>query len=249
MQTHFCSFTLYENKFNENKNNYIYSGFLSPRIAYIRKGKCEVKTENGSLFLKEGTLWYLPRFYPYSSHWTADPEVNFDAVEFELDSFGATYRELQIFHDLPLLQDFDALKTAVNEKDDYAALSAFYHIVSTVKPLLKKAERDIPQSVVRSVDFITANYKSDFHVADLAKDCFLSESRFYYMFKKATGFSPVDFRNYLKISHAVNSLQNGNTLEEICEEYEFCSPAFFRRLLKKFTGKSPSEFKKEYRKL
>lgn len=83
----------------------------------------------------------------------------------------------------------------------------------------------------------------------LAKKCFLSESRFYYLFKKTTGFSPVDYKNYMKINHAVNDLLTGATLEEICDTYSICSPSYFRRLLKKFTGKSTSELKKDYGKL
>lgn len=249
MKPHVCSFHLYTCNFFDNKENYIYSGFLSPRIAYVRKGSCIVKTKTETLQIKEGSVWYLPRFYPYSSHWTAASEVDFDVLEFEIPAFDLQYRELQIFQELPLGKAFFDLKNAIQSGDEFSSLSAFYAIISAIKPYLTVTERDIPPSIAEAVKYITENYKADIRVADLAKDCFLSESRFYYLFKKATGQSPIDFKNHIKIVHAANALRGGATLENICEEYGFCSPAFFRRLLKKFTGKGPSAYKKEYEKL
>lgn len=248
-KTYMCNYRFYPCQFRENANNYLYSGFLSPRVAYIKKGKCTVKTEKETFFLKAGTTWFLPRFYPYSSHWIADPEVEFYAVEFEADAFGAKYTKMQTFDDLPVGKDFENLKNAMENKQEFSALSALYAILASIEPRLEKEHNTAPQAVLRLVDFITENYKTDFTVQELARDCFLSESRFYHLFKKATGFSPVDYKNYLKISHAASDLLLGSTLEELCEEYRFCSPSYFRRLFKKFTGSSPSEFKRNYEKL
>ena len=156
---------------------------------------------------------------------------------------------MQTIDDLPIEEDFKKLKKATVENDEYTALSAIYSILATITPYLKETKQETPRSVLWAVERITENYKTDFKVADLAKNCYLSESRFYFLFKKATGFSPIDYKNYLKISHAVNALLDNMTLEDICEQFNFCSPAYFRRLLKKFTRKTPSEIKKDYGKL
>lgn len=248
-KTYIMNYRFYHSKFVGNKKNHFTAGFLSPRIAYIRKGWCKVTTSKGELLLREGTTWYLPRLHPYVSYWSADFETDFYTVEFEANNFSSRFMEMQAIDDLAVGDAFEKMNAAIAKNDEFAALSALYNVLAEVKPHLKETQTNIPESILHSVDYITANYKADFHVADLAKQCFLSESRFYYLFKKSTGFSPVDFKNYLKINYAVNDLLLGKTLEEICEEYSFCSPSYFRRLLKKYTGYSPSTFKKEYKKL
>jgi AraC-like DNA-binding protein len=57
--------------------------------------------------------------------------------------------------------------------------------------------------------------------------------------------SPIEFKNSIKLSHAVNFLISGKSLEEICERLNFASPAFLRRLIKKRYNKTPKEIKKE----
>ncbi|MBQ5926368.1 MAG: helix-turn-helix transcriptional regulator [Clostridia bacterium] len=241
---HIISYNFTHVRFDDTRNHYYHSGFLSPRIAYIKRGNCEIKTDKQLFRLHAGSIWYLPRFYPYSSHWTPDPEVEFYAIEFEADIFGSVYREMQTFDGLPVVDAFENLANSEKGNDEFSALSALYSILSVLKPNLQETKKEIPQSVLLAVEYLTTNYNATFKVSDLAGDCYLSESRFYYLFKKATGFSPVDYKNYLKITHAASDLQQGFCLEEICEKYGFCSPSYFRRLFKKFTGKNPSEFKK-----
>ena len=75
--------------------------------------------------------------------------------------------------------------------------------------------------------------------------CSLSESGFYQLFKKVTKLSPIEYKNSVKLSHAVTMIKNGSTLEEICEKLNFTSPAFLRRLMKKHYKKTPREIKSE----
>ena len=249
IKTHILSYRFYFSSFKDNKNNFYPSGFLAPRIAHIKKGSANVQTEKGIFHLKEGTTWFIPRFSPYSSQWFANPEVCFYTIELEMNSFSEKYRDMQTLNDIIIEDEFIKVQKATAENDEYAALAAIYSILATITPHLKETKQETARSVLWAVDYITENYKTNFKVADLAKNCYLSESRFYLLFKKTTGFSPIDYKNYLKINQAVNALLNNTTLEDVCEEFNFCSPAYFRRLLKKFTKKSPSEIKKDYGKL
>ena len=47
--------------------------------------------------------------------------------------------------------------------------------------------------------------------------CYLSPSRFYELFREATGLSPIEYRNRVLISRAQFLLHEGMTVREVCD--------------------------------
>ena len=84
-------------------------------------------------------------------------------------------------------------------------------------------------------------------IEKLADMCFLSPSRFRFLFKKHTGLSPITYKNQLIVEKAAQALllQRDKSIEQISEEYGFESVIYFRRLFKKTTGKTPAEYRKK----
>ena len=73
----------------------------------------------------------------------------------------------------------------------------------------------------------------------------MSEPWFYVKFKKATGMTPIEFKNRIAINQACIMLINTDkSIEKISEELGFASADYFRRVFKKTVGISPLKYRK-----
>ena len=110
-------------------------------------------------------------------------------------------------------------------------------------PFLKRNDDENIKQILPAINYINEHFSSKIMVNTLANLCFMSESGFYQAFKKATNSSPIEYKNQIKLSHAIRLISSGETLEIVCEKLSFASPAFLRRLIKKHFNKSPKELK------
>lgn len=243
-QEHFCSFNVLLSKTSSNYATYQPFGFMSPRIAYINKGSCVMTKADGfTLTLSEGDVWFLPKNQAYSSKWTANEYVEFIYFEFETDFFSNEYTLFEKIENSGLKENFKNLYQHYVNQEKILALSEFYKILSTVTPMLTKKKHKNLDAIMPALNFIRSNYDKKIKVSTLAELCHLSQPRFYSLFKSLIKQSPIEYKNNLKIARAVELLQSGYSLERICEELNFSSPAFLRKLTKKFTGVTPKLLK------
>jgi AraC-like DNA-binding protein len=126
------------------------------------------------------------------------------------------------------------------------AYSIFYDLYADILPLLHREQIQFPafDNIKNALEYIEQNSQKEFTVAYLAQMCLLSESRFYALFQKAIGCSPIAYRNNIRISKAINLLGGDFSIEEIAAKVGFCSAIFFRRIFKQIMGKLPSQYRK-----
>lgn len=219
-------------------------GFPSPHLAYIICGSCLVEYGQGKvLHLQPGDVWYIPKGLPYTSRWTAQEHVIFMKLEFEADDFSVQYRTMQAFRLPELKKDFEALCGAQEQPHPYGSLSAFFHILSTLAPFLKREENTALHRILPALKFLQQQDPVSVRVDELAALCYMSTSRFYEVFREALGDSPINYKNKIRLSHAKMLIQEGKKLDEICEVLHFSSPSFLRRMMKKHLGITPKEAK------
>ena len=114
------------------------------------------------------------------------------------------------------------------------------------------AETDIQniQYIKQTVSYIVANVHGELDVEKLIRMSHLSKSRFYALFKKYTGTSPVRFHNSYRLTAAADYLiVYDMKINEVSKKLGFQDPLYFSRLFKKEFGVSPSEYiklNKEY---
>lgn len=76
----------------------------------------------------------------------------------------------------------------------------------------------------------------------------ISVTYFYRCFRKWSGYSPIEYRNKLRLSHAESLLRCTDLkVSEISETIGFHDPFYFCRLFKKSYGLSPNDYRKTYR--
>lgn len=246
IERHLCNFFLEKVYRPEPSVSGMEYGFLMPRLAYILRGECTVELPNGeSLECKEGSVWFIPKNKPYKSIWRSGDYIEFYAIEFDVDFISNLYTTFQSIDNTNTLCLFEELFNNKEKNDTIKTTISFYKILDKILPLLKKDEEKNLLHIMPALNYLNSNFASKVKVDELASMCFTSESRFYQLFKKLTSLSPIEYKNQIKLSHAVKMIKNGNTLEEICERLNFTSPSFLRRLIKAHFGKSPKEIKKE----
>ncbi len=80
--------------------------------------------------------------------------------------------------------------------------------------------------------------------SQIAKNSYLSSNYFRSVFKEATGLSPVDYLNRLRIAKSLEYLQNDNaTVAEVAASVGIHDANYFSRLFKKIIGYPPRRFK------
>lgn len=102
-------------------------------------------------------------------------------------------------------------------------------------------------SISRAVEFIQLNYHTPLTVCRLAEECHLSEKYFGTLFKENLGKSVNQFLLEVRINAAKNLLIcTSYPVEEISFKVGFETVYYFSNSFKKFTGLSPSTYRRTY---
>jgi YesN/AraC family two-component response regulator len=98
--------------------------------------------------------------------------------------------------------------------------------------------------IQQAVRFINDNYRTDIHLAAVAREAGMSLSHFSRTFKKVMGLSYQAYLNSRRITKAKNLLRpSAQTVSEIAVNVGFADPTGFGRIFRKLTGNTPSAFR------
>ena len=75
----------------------------------------------------------------------------------------------------------------------------------------------------------------------------LNERTFSRRFRAATGYSPIEYIQTLRIEEAKQLLETSSLgVDDVSEEIGYANPAYFRKLFKRRTGVSPARYRKRF---
>ena len=95
------------------------------------------------------------------------------------------------------------------------------------------------------IQIMNREYEKQHSLEDFADMCKMSKFHFLRIFKEITGSSPVEYKNKIRMDHALEFLEDGGTpIGEIAAQVGFSSPAYFCDAFKKKYGVSPSAYRK-----
>lgn len=224
---------------------------LYSRFFYIVSGTMIFdKGTDKELTAVAGDVLYLPYDVEYDSEWvdfednaflTAtfiinDPSVIFsDRVCIALhDSSGGFLRKFRHLHDTWTKGAFDT---------HLKALSIFMDLFSEIAE--ETSRRGLAgefSDIFEGIMQIESRFYEDFSVDDLSRLCAVSPATFRRRFKEYSDYSPITYRNYLRVRRAHELLESGEyNVSEAALAVGFTDFSYFNRTFRKFFGKNPSD--------
>ncbi|MCI8388433.1 MAG: helix-turn-helix transcriptional regulator [Clostridiales bacterium] len=230
------------------------SGRADSCVGYIVKGILKLKTIGKILEINEGSLFYLPEGIRYNATFEGSPEIEFynlriiskrpDAAVTERYSM-MRIDELSTLETGQRIADIYRLISSDERVDKVRAIGLYYSLYADILPHLQ-SEPPIQYNpaVISAIEYIEANFTSDFSMETLAQYCCVSVSRLHHLFRSELGTTPIKYRSELRIEKAVCLLRDRTlSLGDIAERSGFNSPEYFREQFRALTGLTPSEYR------
>ena len=200
--------------------------------------------------LTRGAIFYLPIGLQYHSYWT--PGEGGDQIA-EWESYGFqtfpnltnTQYKMQILH--PDEQAVFCLDQLYRDQTvSPSSVGWLYLLLGRLLPSMKEENPD-PQArlLAKAKEYIASH--QDFKVGELARHCNMSESGIYAFFREYAGTTPIEMKHRMKVERAIQLLSTTDlSIEEISDQLKFSSSAYFRKIVKEQTGKTPSLLRREH---
>lgn len=243
----FCTIMLNKYHYTDNRHG-------SPRnyLAYMETGHSKIVSEDITLEINEGDVFFIPTGLPYQSYWTSENEIIFK-------SYGFNYfPEMQTKNFiLQKIDCTDGLKEQIKnipthtqtsnslsgEFTDSFILGYFYSTLAKVLPTLKYDDLNQKKLLLEKAKKYIYN-NTDCTVSDIAKHCLLSDSALYELFRKK-GTTPNNQKQEIICEKAAVLLTTTDkSVQEISDMLGFSSTSYFRKILYRHTGKTPREIRK-----
>lgn len=102
-------------------------------------------------------------------------------------------------------------------------------------------------AVLKCQTWLAENYDQDDVVAELIRHSGLPRRTFARRFRAATGYSPLEYVQALRIEEAKQILEtSAMAVEEVAREVGYDDVASFRRLFRRLAGMSPGEYRRKF---
>jgi AraC-like DNA-binding protein len=121
--------------------------------------------------------------------------------------------------------------------DEYVALE--------VRPISSQTILKQQERMHRIHQFVESNFQKPIDTQQIADEVNLSLPAFCRYFKKTTKLTYTDFVNQYRVQYAKKLLIQDKNVTETCFDSGFESLSYFNRIFKKWTGESPSIFRKQ----
>lgn len=214
-------------------------------IARMLRGSAKLKSRNKTITVSEGDIFYIPKGLKYQSFWYGDEEdqIIFDSFRFQnfpmLDNYSYTLQKITAPSEAEELLLSLSGEMAVN----CITVGKLYLFLGQVLDIMEQESKHYSDIAEIALDYM--HTYTDFHIADVAEYCKVSESSLYGIFKKAYGKTPIEMKQKIFCERASELLITTNlAVEEISSKLNFSSSSYFRKVFKKHTGKTPLQVRK-----
>ena len=226
-------------------------------LLYLSDCRAEYTLKSGEKFYAQnGDIVFTPINYEYTVRfYELKPEsytigVNFFIFDRNSTSFIPD-RNICVFNiaDSAIESYFSILeKTSCSAVSSPAIMKAALYEILTKISISLRNKRLMQQKysvISEGIKYLETDETQSLSVKELADLCNVSEVYFRRLFTEYSGYSPIQYRLRNKIEKAKILLKYDNlTINEISDRLGFVSSAYFTKIFKASTGKTPSGFRK-----
>lgn len=141
-----------------------------------------------------------------------------------------------------------------SQRVNYGDMISLYmhHIFLTINRYIKESrenKNDTINDIERATHYFKDNYNKPISVEQYAAEHLMSVNWFIHSFKSVMKMSPMQYIISLRISTAKGYLENSaKNIAEISNEVGYDNALYFSRLFRKYTGMTPTEYRKRNKK-
>jgi AraC-like DNA-binding protein len=240
------------------------SGSTGTLFVYGTAGKGWCSLGNQRLTIKPGELLAIPSGTPYA--YGADEENPWGIywVNVRGSLIGEYLKALRISLERPVLnlghdarliglfvELLDVLEESQSESNLLCASSILQHMIG-IFLRVQRAKRsvlpDATQRVAASIEFMKSNLARPLDISMLSDLAKVSPSHYSTLFKRQTGYSPVDYLIRLRVHAAAELLVSTNLdVKAIAAKLGYRDPLYFSRVFVGVKGLSPSKYRRHVR--
>ena len=108
-------------------------------------------------------------------------------------------------------------------------------------------EPSVRDRIEKSVEFMRGHLREPLHIATLAALVNLSRSHYSALFRRVTGYAPLNYLTHLRMQRAVQLLNSTHlSVKQISDQVGFPDPLYFSRAFSRMHNHSPSEHRRRY---
>lgn len=216
-------------------------------FAYMEKGHAKLVSENKTVYVNEGEIFYIPKNLSYQSFWYGDSEISFHSYGLgAILAADAGFLDLQVINCPKELVTLLAQIPTVGSDISAEIIGSFFSVVAKLLPYMKKSYSSHSQKMlITAKNYLNANPNCS--NSRLAQICNISVPYLYKIFKKYEDTSPNSYRQAILCNKASEILTTTDlSIEEISSFLNFSSGAYFRKIFKEHTGTTPREYRKTH---
>lgn len=208
-------------------------------------GRAVIRSQQQELSVEPGEIFYIPKGLKYQSRWFAEgqKQIAFYSFGFPVAPTKNTYVLQKVACTRQARELFAELCRQIPLAPK--GIGVLYSFFAEVSEQMQQTDSPYSHPVVEeAIRYISRD--PGVRMRRVAEYCGISESGLYGLFKKYTGQTPNDLRLRVLCSRAVALLSTTNrSVQQISDETGFSSVSYFRKVLRKYTGKTPSQIRKD----